>query len=317
MVEVQLLDRLRMMAQRKRWTIGLAVSSRCRLLAAALVGSEGSGLSSRAETLAYRRLVLSQEIGRLFACLRRGSKRSPADAALLAAQLAESQALLLDEFAAQIAPVWDRVLAVAVDDPGLWHQAAGFTLRVGLCDAARLADLSGLNVIDGFAARDLAQEGRGRPLMPIPNWMLLHDLQKTRVLVEWGRRTRLTYLPASRDTSGAARILYVESAGADVPSADPVRAAQAIAQSLTTHFPPLPRIEELVLSAPGQQPGSLAAELAALLPDTRSLDATELGIPPGGLRPAGVAVLGLLHLDRRPPTSRRSPARGRHACWAG
>jgi len=71
-----------------------------------------------------------------------------------------------------------------------------------------LAERSGLNVIDAFPARDLAQEGHGRPLLPIPHWILLHDSQKTRVLVTLGRTTRLTYLPGSRDASNASRIRF-------------------------------------------------------------------------------------------------------------
>jgi 1,6-anhydro-N-acetylmuramate kinase len=294
------MDRLRAVAQRKRWTIGLSVSSRCRLLGAVLVGTEGSGLSGRAETLAYRQLPLAREISHLFARLHQATSRSPADAALLAAQLAECQAVLLDEFAADIAPVWDRVLAVAVDDPGLWHQASGLSLSVGLCDAARLADLCGQNVIDAFAARDLAQDGRGRPLLPLPHWMLLHDLQKTRVLVEWGRRVRLTYLPASRDRSGASRVSYIALEPSDESLSGLAAAARDISRCISSEFPQNPRIEELVLSPPGQKPSTLAAELAALLPDTRLLEVAQLGIPQGALRPAGVALLGLLHLDQTP-----------------
>ena len=76
--------------------------------------------------------------------------------------------------------------------------------------------------------------------------------------------------------------------------------ASEIARCVATDFPQMPRVEELVLSRPGQQASSLAAELAAVLPGTRLLDAAELGVPPGALRPAGIALLGLLHLDQTP-----------------
>jgi 1,6-anhydro-N-acetylmuramate kinase len=299
MVEVQLLDRLRALAHRKRWTIGLAVSSGCRRLHAALLASEGTGLSSRAQVVADRTWAVPAELTRLFAHLRRGHNRSPTDAALLAAQLAECQAILLDEFAAQIAPVWDRILAVAVDDPGLWRHALGLIGYVGLCDAARLAELSGLNVLDAFAARDLAQDGLGRPLSPIPHWILLHDLQKNRVLLQVGRSLRLTYLPASRDASAAARVLHcqVDVEPGNGHSADTL--AADIARGLATHFPPLPRVDELVICDHRKLP-TLLAGLGVHLPDLRVVEIDQLGFTPGTLRAAGLAVLGLLHLDQTP-----------------
>jgi 1,6-anhydro-N-acetylmuramate kinase len=300
MVEVQLFDRLRAVAQRKRWTIGLAVSRGCRLLDVALVGTEGIGLSGRAETFAYRRQQLPGELRHLFVRLARGASRSPADAALLAAQLAESQAALLDEFAAEVAPVWDRVLAVAVDDRGLWHDARGLALWVGLCDAARLADLSGHNVIDAFAARDLAQDGRGRPLLPLPYWMLLHHPQEDRLLVECGRRTRLTYLPASRDLSGAARLAHVVLPAADSSHSDAAGTAQAVARCLATGFPQLAPVDALVLAGPAEHAGCLRAALSPLLPSMPVLGAVGPGMPAASLRAAGLALLGLLHLDHVP-----------------
>jgi 1,6-anhydro-N-acetylmuramate kinase len=300
MVEVRLLDRLRAIAQRKRWTIGLRAGGRCRRLDVALVGSEGRGLASRAEVFAAGRLRLSREIRRAFARLGGGRKATAGEGALLAAQLAESQAALLDEFAAQIAPVWDRVLAVAVDDPGLWGRAGGLTGCFALCDAARLAELSGQNVIDAFASRDLAQDGRGRPLLPIPQWMLLGDLQSTRVLIEWGRRAQVTYLPASRDASGASRVLSFSVPRPDGAPESHAEFVEAIVRSMAAKLPAVPRIDELVVCGPARHVGAILSELAVQVPHARTLQLTELGIPRGALRPAAVALLGLLHLDQVP-----------------
>jgi 1,6-anhydro-N-acetylmuramate kinase len=298
MVDVQLLNRLSALAARKRWMIGLTVGSRCRSLRVALVGAEGRGLSGRVEVLAADRLVLPRGITRLFRQLCRNRNKSSGDAPLLAAQLAESQALLLDAFAARIAPVWDRVLAVAVDDPGLWRRVAGWTAYMGLCDTARLAELSGLNVIDAFPARDLAQEGHGRPILPIPHWILLHDAEKPRVLLTVGRATRLTYLPGSRDSSGASRIRSFRiKAGPNRPDDWLPR---AIVDGIGAQFPSLPHIEEIVFSGPPERWSAVEAPLVALLPGSRVVNVTALGIPSGALRPAGVAVLGLLYLDQVP-----------------
>ncbi len=66
--------------------------------------------------------------------------------------------------------------------------------------------MTGLSVVDAFEARDLAQGGMGGPLFALPQWMLLHDAKKPRVLVDLGRTTRITYLPASYEASGASRV---------------------------------------------------------------------------------------------------------------
>lgn len=305
MVEVRLLDRLRALSARRRWLIGITVGSACRQVTAALVGAEGHGLASRVEVATYRRLTVPRASTQLFQRLRQGSVSSPAGAALLAAQLAECQAMLLDELAAEIAPVWDRVLAVAVDDPGMWQRADGLTAYAGLCDAARLAELTGLNVIDAFPARDLAQEGRGRPLLPIPNWMLLHDLEKTRVLVELKRGARLTYLPGSRDPEGAAGVLHVKLAPRSAAESEPAELAASIAEGLATRLPQRPRVDELVLCGRDADEAFIR-ELSARLPSISMLDVRQLGIAREALKPAGVALLGLLHLDQTPASAPRT-----------
>jgi len=298
MVEVPLLNRLSALAARRRWMIGLAVGARCRSLHSALIGAEGRGLASRIEVYAAERLALPREIARLFRKLRHNRHKSAGDVPLLAAQLAESQALLLDSFAACIAPVWDRVLAVAVDDPGLWRRVSGWSAYTGLCDTARLAELSGLNVIDAFPARDLAQEGHGRPLLPIPHWILLHDSEKTRVLVALGRAMRLTYLPGSRDAAGAARIRSVRI-NAGSKASDDCLAGEIVA-GIQAHFPSLPSIEEFVFSGPAERCSAVEAALLAISPGIRVVSVADLGIASGALTPASLAVLGIMYLDQVP-----------------
>jgi 1,6-anhydro-N-acetylmuramate kinase len=295
---VLLLDRLRALAERRRWLIGLAAGARCRQLTAALVAIEGGGLASRVEVVAHRRARLPPQIAKALHRLRTPRAGLPADAALFAARLAECQAALVDEFATDIAVVWERVSALAIDGPGLWRRAGGLTGCAGLGDAARIADLTGLNVIDAFPARDLAQDGRGRPLLPIPFWMLLHASHTTRVLVDMGRSIHLTYLPASRDASGASRVLGLKVPCDGRGSADSV--AQSVVQSIAERMPQSPSIEELVLCGGRSRDPQLAEALAGRLPRVRVLSIGELGIAEEALKAAGVALLGLLHLDHVP-----------------
>jgi anhydro-N-acetylmuramic acid kinase len=126
---------------------------------------------------------------------------------LLAAELAEFGATVVGELCAAWPQLERRVLAIGVTEPGIWGRSRGGLIGyLPVVDGGRLADLTGLNVIDAFPARDLAQEGAGGPLDPLPDWLLLHHASKTRVLVDLGRDIRLSFLPASRDTSGADRV---------------------------------------------------------------------------------------------------------------
>ncbi len=299
MVEFHVLNRLRALAEHRRWLVGLAHSARYGRLTAGLLAVEGSGLSSRAELVAHRGVRLSDDITRSFGRLRIGRGSRAPDAALFAARLAESQAALLDDFAAEVAPVWNRVSAVAVHGPGLWRRSAGLIGYAGLCDAARLADLTGMNVIDGFACRDIAQDGRGAPLLPLPMWLLLRDLRRPRAVVHVGRRrVSLTCLAPSRDVGGAARTHYVRIA-VDPNGADPQPAAETVVRIAGEFFAPHPMAGQLVWCGP-REPGGLIDAVNRMLRDVRVVAPEELGIASGALRSATVAVLGLFHLDQVP-----------------
>jgi anhydro-N-acetylmuramic acid kinase len=73
-----------------------------------------------------------------------------------------------------------------------------------------LAEGTGLNVIDAFPARDLAQGGLGGPIDAVAQWLLLKDPARGRVLLDLGRTVRMTYLPPARLRDAASRILAFE-----------------------------------------------------------------------------------------------------------
>jgi 1,6-anhydro-N-acetylmuramate kinase len=306
MSDVQRFDRLRAVAQRKRWLIGLRVDGRCRTVRAALVGVDGRGLASRVECFAQDGLALPREVSARFERLRTHQRASPAETSLLAAQLAESQAALLEQMVPQVAPVWDRLLALAVDDPGVWRRWRGIHCRADLCDPARLAELSGQNVIDSFAARDLAQGGQGRPLAPIPEWILLHDVERARAVARVGRLVRITYLPASRDAAGAARVrsIIFKPSGPDRLAEGKIRdLANEIADHMITELPQSPPIEELFLATRSTHHAELAGVLKERLPGLTVAALDRCPFPMTYLPAASTAVLGLLHLDQVPANS--------------
>lgn len=192
----------------RRVLIGVALPRHPSAAAVAVrVAVVGVGLELRAEVLSSARRELPADLAQLLAASLRG-EGVLADAARLGAGLAQLTAMLTHEVAssAELA----ETLAIGVHEPGLWHLDSIPPNYVSLCDAAQLAEATGVSVVDAFPARDLAQGGWGGPIMALPQWMLLHDAKKPRVLVDLGRTTRLTYMPASVEGSGAARVVAME-----------------------------------------------------------------------------------------------------------
>lgn len=293
MADPNLLHRLCALAEHRRWLLGVTASARYGSISTALVATLGSGLESQVEVVAQRSARLPRELQQSIERLHRGSSSDAANVAIVSAQLAERQALLLEEFASDVATVWNRVSAVAVHGPGLRQRAHGLIGYVDFGDAARLADMTGLNVIDGFPNRDLAQDGRGGPLHLLPLWMLLHDARKPRVVVDWGRRVGLVCLPASRDGAAAARTSYRR---VNLPANSDESAPAAIARCIYEQSP-----DAAAAILCGQWPGDGQFEaLRAELKGIRLLMIDALGVPSAALKAATTALLGLLHLDQTP-----------------
>ena len=197
-----------------RWTIGLHVSYRCRRVEGVLIATSGRGRESWIDIKAAKAIDVPETTAALFRQLS-GTLTGTIlqeDLPALRSGLAELQAKLCRDLIAQAAVPDGRVLAVGVHDPGIWgggqSSAQGY---LSLCDAARLANLTGLNVIDAFAARDLAQGGPGGPITALPEWILLQDPLRDRLLLDLGRTIRITYLPAGRDADAAARVVAFEA----------------------------------------------------------------------------------------------------------
>lgn len=191
----------------RRWVIGVVAACHGTRLEAALLTSTGSGLAARAE-IAGARTAPGGELAPLVAQLASAPVAATAVLADLRARTAAAQAALIDELLAEYGVPPGRVLAVAVHDPGFWQGGKpGPGSYLPFSDAARLAELTGLNVIDGFTDRDLASGGQGGPVEAVAQWILLHGHDEDRVLLDLGRTIRMAYLPADRDPCAAARIL--------------------------------------------------------------------------------------------------------------
>lgn len=196
----------------RRWAVGILVSSDCRRLGAALVSATGQGLQLQVELVRALAYPVPSETALLFDSLDCGGPAAADSAApgrtiALRAQLAHLEAILISDLLAEagLAPV--HVLAVGVHDPGLWNCGRVAPGYLGLCDAARLAELTGLNVIESFPARDVAAGGIGGPITALAEWLVLKDARRGRLLVDLGPTLRMAYLPAHNSNAAATRLL--------------------------------------------------------------------------------------------------------------
>lgn len=190
-------------ADPRRCAAGVAVAPGGSRISAALVWAEGRGLAMRARVGEGITAQLPAEtVARLAQLADRSTAAAPAATvetiAILAAELAGHQAALLDTLLSQSGVAPQRILVVGVLDLGLWGGPGGSAgTYVCLGDPARLAELTGLNVVDAFPARDVAQGGQGGPLSAVPLWLLLRHPRRHRLVVDLGRTTRLAWLPPS------------------------------------------------------------------------------------------------------------------------
>lgn len=114
----------------------------------------------------------------------------------LRAILTEHVAIAAQESATKNGSVLSEMLAIGVSEPGkVTVTDDGRRGHVDLIDPAQLADLSGVNVVSGFPARDLVSGGMGGPLSPLPLWLLFRSAHRHRIFLHLGRIVRLVRLP--------------------------------------------------------------------------------------------------------------------------
>ena len=186
-----------------RLSAGLWVSRKFDSVRGALVVSQGSGkyLRLRHVVEASARIDEAVRNGCLEFFDSESSKHE--DLAPLIADLSATQAVVVEKLKCEAGKYVDRVLAVAVCDPGVW--STDFDGRVGyasMCDANRLAELSGVSVIDSIPARDITVGGTGRNIDALPYWMMFADrnsrvASQSRALLRFGETSKMYTLPPS------------------------------------------------------------------------------------------------------------------------
>ncbi|HUX89111.1 MAG TPA: anhydro-N-acetylmuramic acid kinase [Gallionellaceae bacterium] len=120
---------------------------------------------------------------------------------LIANELAQGYATAVHSLllAADVRP--NQVRAIGCHGQTIRHRpAAGYTVQLG--NAALLAELSGITVVNDFRSRDIAAGGQGAPLVPAFHHKMLRHSDIHRVIVNIGGISNLTNLPPGQVTSG-------------------------------------------------------------------------------------------------------------------
>lgn len=186
-----------------RLSAGISISNRFDNVRGALVVAQGNGKYLRVRHVVEASTAISRSIRE--GCLEvfHGRLHDVGQISQLISDLAEPQATVVEQLKCQAGKYVDRVLAVAVRDPGVWnHDFDGRISYASLCDATRLAELSGVTVIDAFPARDLAVGGNGDLLESLPYWIMFADrdprvASQSRLVVSIDDRCLSYLLPAS------------------------------------------------------------------------------------------------------------------------
>ncbi len=190
---------------------GVCVAPEQGRLAAAILDVRGVGLEARVEIQGGVHRALPKRLAASLRHLDGDGALPPSALAGLSAELAGCQAELVRDLLCRGSGP-PELLALGAREPGLWSsggQAGAAMLALG--DAARLAEATGLNVIDAFETRDVAVGGRGGPVSAIALWVLLHHVKRNRVLLDLGERSRLIYLPAGCEAHAASGVMAFDA----------------------------------------------------------------------------------------------------------
>ncbi|MDQ7072648.1 MAG: anhydro-N-acetylmuramic acid kinase [Gammaproteobacteria bacterium] len=93
------------------------------------------------------------------------------------------------------------IVAIGSHGQTLFHSPNGdlpFSMQIG--NANTIAEITGITTITDFRQRDIAAGGQGAPLVPAFHQALFHDKDEDRLIVNIGRISNITLLPASLDT---------------------------------------------------------------------------------------------------------------------
>lgn len=159
-----------------RLCAGISVDTNFQKVHGCLAVLKGRGKFSRFKyaTGASHELSASLQKGCQEIC--RSGSPNTFDLQFLLRDLADAQTLVIEQLKQEAGKYVDRVLAISIEDPGLWFSDFDDQqLYLPMCDPTTIAEATGIAVIDALPLRDLSVGGSGTPLAALPLWMILAD----------------------------------------------------------------------------------------------------------------------------------------------
>lgn len=121
--------------------------------------------------------------------------------ALLSNQLAKLYAQTVNQLLAATVVSAKQVTAIGCHGQTIRHcPEKQFTLQIG--NAALLAELTGISVVNDFRSRDIAAGGQGAPLVPAFHLATFGDTNTNRMIINIGGIANITYLPTDGKVIG-------------------------------------------------------------------------------------------------------------------
>ena len=195
-----------------RWFAGISVSGDCRRIESSMIGVHGQGNGAPIEIRKAMSFDLPQEITNSFNELQESASdgfrdhvtaTGLIDSTLLfhvTRELASVEEEAFEELLSESRLSGSDILAVGVHDPGVRRLTPHGIFYQSLCDAALLAEQTGMNIVDAFPAQDIASRGHGGPIFAMPTWILLKSNERNRLLLDLGRTARITFLPRAANS---------------------------------------------------------------------------------------------------------------------
>jgi len=122
-------------------------------------------------------------------------------AALLGIELAQLYATVVNRLLEKSKTHAASIRAIGCHGQTVRHRpGSGYTLQ--LCNAALLAERTGIAVVNDFRSRDIAAGGQGAPLVPAFHAACFRDLKRHRVIANIGGIANLTDLPINGTVTG-------------------------------------------------------------------------------------------------------------------
>ncbi len=186
-----------------RLMAGLSIGQSLNNINGALTVTVGQGKYLRLKHVVEASTAIPDSISTQCRRFSNGETQDIGRLAALLSDLAEIQSSVVQQLKCQAGKYVDRVIAVSVAGPGIWiRDFDGRPNFRGFCDATRLAELSGLSVIDDFPSRDIAVGGSGAPLECVPLWLMFADrdpkiASQNRVILMANEQVGVYQLPAS------------------------------------------------------------------------------------------------------------------------